>query len=81
LLLLVSRLPAVGDLGQELTDAFNLFVAPLMHGGPARLDDLGHGYLPGFHVPDQRSAGYSQTLGSFVCRISIHSVVIMTDRY
>jgi hypothetical protein len=77
----VSGFSAVGDLGQELTDSFDIFIGPRVNNGVASLDDPGNRYLTGFHIANQRSSGYPQDLCFFIRGVAIHSVVAMTDRF
>ena len=63
-LFLVSGVPAVLDLRQELPHRFDVFIAPSMHLQIAQLDGLGCGhFLPG-DVPAESPGIDTEPLGS-----------------
>jgi hypothetical protein len=78
---LVPRLPAVGDLGQDLLQALDIALAPEAHSHPA-----GHRFrrrrnLAGFDVATQAGITYPNQSGNLFRGEFYHFVRYLTDRF
>lgn len=72
MLLLVSRLPAIGDLGQELADIFDFFFRPCVQAGTANREDFRGWNLSCFDVPAERHRVNAELSSSLVRREGYH---------
>ena len=73
---LVSQLPTVLDLRQQLSKSLNIPFTPSMHADATELDRFRCGYLLGGDVAAQCGCIETQLFGNLACRESRHRLQV-----